>query len=239
MVWELQTDWCWSICDKYSVVNLLEKNECPVHMSNVYTVYIVYLYLVYVYLQLLSNVITSEIPNFGQGTAAKDLTPFCLKFGRWLKKRPIATCAKEPSSPGSKKMLMISFLTVVFFFLLFLFFEGEIKQRGSQIIIWNTPENTKGSCVAKALKLQNLLKKTLSFEAKQKNTKHIFSAPTIPTNIDCSLSTVATFQGRLHGAKSNGVWECWVVNPLFCLSMPRSLPKKIEDLARLRDNDGH
>ena len=63
-------------------------------------------------------------PNLGlkfdirQGTAAKDLTPFCLKSGRWLKKRPIATCAKEPSSPGNERKWLgfITFDRVGFLF---------------------------------------------------------------------------------------------------------------------------
>ena len=100
--------------------------------------YICRMYILYLtcYLSIFTATIKwNNITHFqcGQGTAAKDLTPFCLKFGRWLKKRPIATCAKEPSSPGSKKMFVISLLTgwvrflvfvpsFVFFSLLFLFF---------------------------------------------------------------------------------------------------------------------
>ena len=39
------------------------------------------LHIIYLYLQLLSNEIFKN-SQCGQGTAAKDLTPFCLKFGR-------------------------------------------------------------------------------------------------------------------------------------------------------------
>ena len=86
---------------------------------------------------------------------------------------------------------------------------------------------------------------------KKKNTKHFCSAPTIPTNIDCGLSTVATFQGRLHGAKSKGFYvKCWVAFSAFFdpkMGIEEILfPQKCqvfsrieEDLRRLRDNDGH
>lgn len=87
---------------------------------------------------------------------------------------------------------------------------------------------------------------------KGNNTKHIFSAPTFPTNIDCGLSTVATFQGRLHGAKSKGFYgKCWVAFSAFFdpkMGIEGILfPQKChvfshrieEDLRRLRDNDGH
>ena len=80
-----------------------------------------------------------------------------------------------------------SFIRV--FSLLFLSFEGEITQRGSQIIIWSLPQNTTGSCVAKALELQNLLNKNLylfkrnkkNSSRKEKNTKHfLFSSNNPP-----------------------------------------------------------